>query len=165
MRGNERGSTISFIVVGVVLASLLVGGLYYVKNRTTPELATGDTSETVDTAATDTTGDDETTATPADESGSATTDTTDSNSDDTAASGDSASDTTAQSSDSATTDDDTTSTETAADATESEDVVLPATSTAEELPRTGASPSLGLIPLGILAAMVVAYRRSERAKA
>lgn len=143
MRARERGSTVSYIVVGVVLAALLVGGIYYVKNRSGDELAVKDTanesSDTAKDSASDTSSD-----TTTDENDSAATD--------------NSTDTTTNTEDSTSKEDTTTNS--------GESSTLPKTGvTVDELPRTGANPAFAVIPLSILAATFVAYRRSERAKA
>lgn len=155
MRARERGSMMSFIVVGVVLSALLIGGIYYIKNQNNTEVAVvNDTGKNENSS--DTAGNSSDTDTASNSSSDNTENmTSDSNESDTTSSSDATSATNddAASSETDTADDTTTTT-------------LPATGvTADELPRTGASPLMVVLPLGILTAVFVAYRRSARAKA
>lgn len=150
-RSNMRGSIASFIVVGVVLAGLLLGSIYVVRNQLTGGILDGQPEVAVDKAEdvvtdnsdnqTDNGGNQKTTETtdqPAVEDEEAPTpDSTDQNEDKTV------------------------------DETSTDEEDMPTTGVAvEELPTTGPTETLGMMAVvGLLAITIAYYRRSLLAKA
>lgn len=172
-RLSERGSVVSFIVVGAVLAALLMGGVYFVKHQLAGKLqddntiqladnakeAVEDTANKASDAAKDATESDKSSEEPAKEEPVASEPSVDKES--TEPSKDSTDDQ-ATSSDSSR----TTSEEKTSEPKKDEQETMPATGVSvEELPQTGPGDdilSLGMI--GTLAALVAIYRRSLQAK-
>lgn len=173
-RIDQKGSIVSFVVVGVVLTALVLGGLYVVKERNFFGLgqAADDVAQTTDDTISDVTDGNDESAEPdtTTQDDPATTDNTDTTTDtdqvqtdapDTAVSND------ADDAEQPATDDSD------ATVTESEQTETPATSNddaetlpqtgmvADELPQTGPSDAfVAAIGLSALLASILAYRRS-----
>lgn len=186
-RGYGRGSIVSFIVVGLLLTALVLGGLYVVKNQLDGRLGGTTVEEITDKAvdnakevakdATDTNNEsqnkndenkptDNTDQAPADQAPDQNTDNTEEAAP--------ANDSTPQNQPAATSDDDETATDDATDATDTDSQELATTgvdtsddegnlpTTGVELPQTGLGDTLlAMIPLTALIAAFVAYRRSN----
>lgn len=160
---HQRGSVIGFVVVGVLLAIAVVGGIYVVKNQLNgnmPGPSNDEVAQIVDESADDT----------SDTADEATDESTENTDESTQGEGDTTDETAApveESDDQAAPSDDESTAVEEAPADTTEDEAMPQTGvetpaeTADELPQTGAGENLyALIALGALVGSVVAYRRS-----
>ena len=154
-RSNMRGSVAGFVVVGAVLAALLLGGIYVVKTQLSDNGSATQTEVALDTTTNEKTVE-ETKSTTPDQSDSNKTDSVE-GSQQAQTDSEQATDTNAEASEDA-----------AIEKSQDEEEAMPATgvSAVEELPTTGPTETLGMLAsFGILAGVIVYYRRSLSAKA
>lgn len=144
-RSNMQGSVASFVVVGVVLAVLLLGGIYVVKNQLADNLQAGDAEVAVEISK-DAESDNQAT-----EIKDQSTDSDEANSE----------------AEKSQDDVDTDASTEAAYEDEDEDETMPVTGVSvDELPKTGPAETLGaLVSLGLLSGAFIYYRHSVSAKA
>lgn len=137
MRANQRGSVLSFVIIGVVLVAIAIGAVYYARHQHTASDTTGSGSDSSkQTGSEDQSG----TASDQDKSGSSA---------DTSQSNQSSSDSTSGSK--------TDSSSDTASNGSSDSSATPA-----EIPQTGPdSPLVAALMLGTLAGSVVLYVRSR----